>query len=213
MKKFNIAFIATGLSLLCFFAKAQGQNEQDKVYNFVSMETPPSFPGGIAKFYDFLGKNIKYPEAALQNKTQGNVFLSFVVEKDGSLTDIKVEKGLGNGTDEEAVRVLKLSKKWNPGQIEQKPVRTKYNIPIRFTLNNSSSLPSKPGKDIATMIIKAFSSGAPLIMINKVQSNMNNVLELSPNKVNNIQFLQAAQATKELGEKGKNGAVVITTAQ
>ncbi|WP_410220353.1 energy transducer TonB [Pedobacter sp.] len=212
MKKINIAFIATGLFLLCFFAKAQGQKEQDKVYNFVSMETPPSFPDGIAKFYDFLSQNIKYPEAALKNKTQGNVFLSFVVEKDGSLTDIKVERSLGNGTDEEAVRVLKLSKRWNPGQIDKKPVRTKYNIPIRFSLNNSSS-PSKPGKDIATMIIKAFPSGAPLIMLNKVQSNINNVLDLNPTKVNNIQFLQAAQATKEFGEKGKNGAVVITAVQ
>lgn len=205
MKKFNIAFIATGLSLLCFFAKAQ-----DKVYSFVSMETPPSYPGGIASFYDFLAKNIKYPQMAIQNKTEGNVFLSFIVEKDGSLTDIKVDRGLGNGTDEEAIRVLKLSKRWNPGQVEQKPVRTKYNIPIKFTLNNKASSPSKPGREIATVIIKAFPNGSPLIMINKAQSNIGAVLDLSPDKVSNIQLLQAAQATKEFGDKGKNGAVVIT---
>lgn len=106
----------------------------ESVYNFVSMETPPTYPGGIEKFYDFLGQNIKYPKEAADNNVQGNVFISFVVEKDGSLSDIKIERKLGYGTDEEAIRVLKLSKRWNPGQIEQKPVRTKYNIPIKFTL-------------------------------------------------------------------------------
>ncbi|WP_410220352.1 TonB family protein [Pedobacter sp.] len=106
----------------------------EPVYSFVSMENPPSFPGGIEKFYDFLSQNINYPKEAFENNIQGNVFISFIVEKDGSLADIKIERKLGYGTDEEAIRVLKLSKKWNPGQINQKPVRTKYNIPIKFTL-------------------------------------------------------------------------------
>ncbi|MCJ0742019.1 M56 family metallopeptidase [Pedobacter montanisoli] len=115
---------------------APEQDVPEPVYSFVSMENPPSFPGGIEKFYDFLSKNISYPKEAAENNIQGNVFISFVVEKDGSLTDLKVERKLGYGTDEEAIRVLKLSRRWNPGQINQKPVRTKYNIPIKFTLNS-----------------------------------------------------------------------------
>ena len=61
--------------------------------------------------------------------------MSFIVEKDGSLTDIKIDRKLGFGTDEEAVRVLKLSEKWNPGKINGQPIRVKYNIPIAFKLN------------------------------------------------------------------------------
>lgn len=110
--------------------------EDNQVYNFVSMENPPAFPGGIEKFYKFLGDNIKYPPMAAENNITGNVFVSFTVEKDGSLTDVKVDRKLGYGTDEEAVRVLKLSKRWNPGMQNGKPVRVKYNIPIKFSLQN-----------------------------------------------------------------------------
>ena len=108
--------------------------EDNTVYSFVSMENPPMYPGGIEKFYKFLGDNIKYPAMAAENNIQGNVFVSFTVEKDGALTDIKIDRKLGYGTDEEAVRVLKISKRWNPGMQNGKPVRVKYNIPIKFSL-------------------------------------------------------------------------------
>ena len=72
---------------------------------------------------------------AQENNVQGKVFLSFVVEKDGKLTDIQVTRGLGSGTDEEAIRVLKASPRWNPGIQNGKPVRVKYNINVNFTLN------------------------------------------------------------------------------
>ncbi len=108
--------------------------EDNNVYSFVSMENPPAYPGGIEKFYKFLGDNIKYPAMAAENNIQGNVFVSFTVEKDGSLTDIKIDRKLGYGTDEEAVRVLKISRRWNPGMQNGKPVRVKYNIPIKFSL-------------------------------------------------------------------------------
>lgn len=109
------------------------EEENNTVYSFVSMENPPSYPGGIEKFYKFLNDNIKYPPMAAENNIQGNVFVSFTVEKDGSLSDIKIDRKLGYGTDEEAIRVLKLSRRWNPGMQNGKPVRVKYNIPIRFS--------------------------------------------------------------------------------
>ncbi len=108
--------------------------EDTKVYDFVSLEQQPTFPGGMDKFYAYLRKAVKYPAMAQENNIQGKVFLSFVVEKDGSLTDIKVERKLGGGTDEEAVRVLRASPKWIPGVQNSKKVRVKYNIPISFTL-------------------------------------------------------------------------------
>jgi protein TonB len=108
--------------------------EDTKVYDFVSIETQPGFPGGMKKFYEFLQKTMKYPPMAQENNIQGKVHLSFVVEKNGALTDIKVERKLGGGTDEEAIRVLKASPRWTPGIQNGKPVRVKYNIPISFTL-------------------------------------------------------------------------------
>ncbi|MCX2485132.1 energy transducer TonB [Pedobacter sp. MR2016-24] len=110
--------------------------EDTKVYDFVSIETQPGFPGGMDKFYAYLQKTVRYPPMAQENNIQGKVFMSFVVEKDGRLTDIKVERKLGGGTDEEAIRVLKASPKWTPGIQNGKPVRVKYNIPISFTLAN-----------------------------------------------------------------------------
>jgi len=109
--------------------------QDNKLYDHVSLEHPPTYPGGIAQFYKFIGENIKYPKAASDNKVTGTVYISFIVEKDGSLTDIETKaRKLGSGTDEEAIRVLKLSKKWNPGMEDGKPVRVKYNIPIKFSM-------------------------------------------------------------------------------
>lgn len=108
------------------------------VYSFTSLKNPPTYPGGFAELYKFLGANIKYPTEAKDNKIQGKVLVSFVVQKDGSLADIKVERKLGYGTDEEAVRVLKLSKSWDPGMLDGKPVKVKYNIPISFNLAKSN---------------------------------------------------------------------------
>lgn len=107
--------------------------DDNTVYSFVSMETPPTYPGGMAKFYTFLFENIKYPAEAKANNIQGNVFVSFIVEKDGSLTNLKIDRKLGFGTDEEALRVLKMSRRWNPGIQNGKPVRVSYNIPIKIT--------------------------------------------------------------------------------
>lgn len=105
----------------------------DKSPIFTAVEMEPSFPGGIEMFYRFLQANIKYPAKAFEDKIQGKVFISFVVEKDGSLTDIKVLRGIGGGCDEEAVRVMKTSPKWRPGIQNGRPVRVQYTMPISFT--------------------------------------------------------------------------------
>lgn len=133
MKKLIYSSLCAVLLLGFCPKKAKAQDDQT-VYNFVSMENPPSYPGGMASFYKFLGENVKYPKQAKDENIQGNVFISFTVEKDGSLNDITVNKPLGGGTDEEAVRVLKLSKRWNPGVQNGKVVRVKYNLPIRFKI-------------------------------------------------------------------------------
>jgi periplasmic protein TonB len=104
----------------------------DKI--FLSVEQLPEFPDGIAQLYKFLSKNIHYPEEAVKANVGGKVFVKFVVEKDGSIGDIQISKGIGFGCDEEAVRVIRLMPKWNPGKQNGKAVRVYYHMPIVYKL-------------------------------------------------------------------------------
>jgi len=106
----------------------------NKIFTAVEQEPTPS--GGMGKFYDYLSKNIHYPAVAKENNVQGKVFLTFVVERDGSLTDVKVLRGIGSGCDEEAMRVLRNAPHWKPGIQNGRPVRVQYNVPISFTLQS-----------------------------------------------------------------------------
>ncbi|MGA0559370.1 energy transducer TonB [Larkinella sp. VNQ87] len=101
---------------------------------FTVVEQNPEFPGGMAALGQFLSKNIRYPPAASRANVSGRVFVSFVVNTDGSIQDVTVLKGLGFGTDEEAMRVVKAMPKWRPGKQSGRPVRVKYNLPINFQL-------------------------------------------------------------------------------
>nr|WP_294932072.1 energy transducer TonB [uncultured Flavobacterium sp.] len=98
------------------------------VYSPSGLEVKPDFPGGMIAFDRFIEQNFKIPKE--NSGIKGKIFVGFVVEKDGSLNDIKVFKDLGSGTGTEAIRVLKLSPKWNSGQHESKNVRVMYTIPI-----------------------------------------------------------------------------------
>ena len=101
---------------------------------FTVVEQQPEFQGGTAAMYAWLGKNIKYPAAAQRANISGKVFVSFTVNTDGSITDAQVLKGLGFGTDEEAIRVVKSMPRWKPGKQSGRSVRVKYNLPISFQL-------------------------------------------------------------------------------
>jgi len=102
---------------------------------FQIVEVMPSPKGGLSAFYKYLNKNLKYPPRATRIGIEGRVHLSFVVEADGSLTDVKVMKGIGAGCDEESIRVMQNAPKWNPGKQRGNPVRVRYAFPIVFKLN------------------------------------------------------------------------------
>ena len=101
---------------------------------FQVVENMPEFPGGRGKLMQYLASHIKYPPYAKEAGIQGRVFINFVVEKDGSITAVKVLRGIGGGCDEEAVRVVKSMPKWKPGMQRGKPVRVSFNLPVKFTL-------------------------------------------------------------------------------
>jgi protein TonB len=108
------------------------EEEAETIFQIV--EETPSPLGGLQAFYRYLGKNLKYPAQARRLGIEGRVFLSFVVEKDGSLTDIKVMRGIGAGCDEESIRVMAHAPKWNPGKQRGEPVRVRFTFPIVFKL-------------------------------------------------------------------------------
>lgn len=108
-----------------------------EIYQIV--EEMPEFPGGIQKLMEFLSNNIQYPQVARDKGIQGRVFVSFIVEPDGSISNVKTTQNIGGGCDEEAVRVVKSMPKWKPGKQKGQAVRVGYQIPISFRLTSSSN--------------------------------------------------------------------------
>ena len=111
------------------------EEEPEEQTIFEVVEQMPEFPnGGMAGLMQYLSKNIKYPTIAQENGTQGRVTVQFVVNKDGSIVDAKVLRGVDPYLDKEAVRVIMGMPKWKPGMQRGKPVRVKYTVPVMFRL-------------------------------------------------------------------------------
>ena len=113
-------------------AEAQCKLEEEEIFTVV--EKQPSFPGGEEKLFEYLYSNVKYPQVAKENGITGCVFLTFVVEKDGSIANPKVMRDIGGGCGQEALRVVKNMPKWSPGKQRGKPVRVQFNLPVVFDL-------------------------------------------------------------------------------
>lgn len=101
---------------------------------FIIVEKMPEFPGGEEKLYEYLGKNIKFTPCAISSGVQGKVYVQFIVEKDGSITDIVIPRGLTCGLDEIAKKAVKNMPNWSPGEQRGQKVRVKYTLPVHFKL-------------------------------------------------------------------------------
>ena len=102
---------------------------------FMVVEDAPEFPDGIQALLDYLKENIRYPKICFDNNIQGRVIVSFIVEKDGSISDPKVVKGVNPSLDKEAVRVISTMPKWKPGKQKGIPVRVRFSVPVNFRIN------------------------------------------------------------------------------
>ncbi len=116
------------------FEEVVEEEEVDEVFTIV--EDQPEFPGGIAAFYKFVGDNMDYPSQARRMGIEGRVYVQFVVDKDGTVTEVKAVKGIGAGCDEEAERVLRQSPKFKPGKQRGRSVKVRMVLPIIFKLSN-----------------------------------------------------------------------------
>ena len=125
----SLVFVLLGLNNPSI---AQTQLSEEEVFQVV--DEGAMFPQGKEAMTEFLAKNLKYPEKAIKDSIAGRVFVSFIVEKDGSLSNIKVLRDIGGGCGEEAIRVMKLMPKWTPAKVGNKLVRQQYYMPIEFRL-------------------------------------------------------------------------------
>jgi TonB family protein len=117
-----------------------------EVYTVV--ENQPEFPGGMAALGNYMSKTIKYPAAAERANVSGRVFVSFIVTKTGEVQNVEILKGLGFGTDEEATRVVAAMPRWIPGSQGGQPVNVKYNLPINFSLDGTSTSSNRSSSDM-----------------------------------------------------------------
>lgn len=129
-------FILTCLLFFNICSAQQNKSSNDGDGLFTIVEEMPSFKGGDAAMVKFIQKNVKYPQAEKEAGITGTCFVTFIVEKNGKLSGIRILRGVpgGPGLDKEALRVVKKMPKWKPGKQNGKKVRVQYNLPIKYTL-------------------------------------------------------------------------------
>ena len=133
MKKLILMLLMAACCLMTANAQKTVVSQTDpKVFDTV--EQMPEYPGGMQAMIEFLQANMKYPEDAAKQKVEGRVMVQFVVETDGSVTDVHVAKQVFPSLDAEAIRVVQAMPKWTPGKEKGKVVRVKYNLPIVFRM-------------------------------------------------------------------------------
>ena len=128
-------------ALIMIFAFSLNVNAQEKKSDnsdvvFTVVENEAEFPGGVEAMNRFMAENIKYPTLAKQKNIEGKVIISFIVEKNGTLSDIRTIKDIGEGCGDEGVRIVKLMPKWKPAKQKGQPVRQQFLLPISFVLTN-----------------------------------------------------------------------------
>ena len=123
-------FLTLFIALVAFTVNAQSDTSANKIY--LATDQAPEFPGGISEFTSFVAKTIRYPIKSRTRGKDGRVLVTFVIEKDGSITNGKILRSVDDDIDAEVLRVVNLSPKWNPGIVNGAPVRTQYTFPINF---------------------------------------------------------------------------------
>ncbi len=137
MRKFRLLLLLIGIAIPSLFYAQDKQNGnavqgKDAEYAVSELDSQPEFPNGNDGLVKYLSENIKYPKKALKNGITGKVFVQFVIDKTGKVTNVVAVRGVEKSLDKEAVRVIKSMPKWKPGMKDGQPVKVKYTIPINF---------------------------------------------------------------------------------
>ena len=194
-------------------AASKASKTSDNGDIFVVVEDMPSYPGGMEECMRFLARNLKYPVEAQKAGTQGRVILSFIVNKDGSISNVEVMRSVSKELDAEAVRVVQSMPKWKPGKQRGQAVDVRFTMPVTFHLQGKD----KASESEQTIVFPASKSnkgivipaeGTPLFIVNGMQ--VDKIDDLNPDEIQSITVLKDKSATELYGEKGKNGVIVVT---
>lgn len=189
------------------------KDDGKQVYDVV--EQMPTYPGGTKGMIDFLGKNTKYPEDAIKKDIQGTVYVQFIVEKDGSVSNIKVIRGVHPSLDAEAIRVTKLMENWTPGKQNGKPVSVRFTMPVKFRLDGDK----KTSTNENNTTVKVGTSGIKIsgdypdnivFIINGKESTKEEANKIDPDKIKSINVIKTSSEVAKYGDKSKNGIIEIT---
>ena len=189
-------------------------NARDSIYRVV--DVMPEFPGGVQAMMEFMKNNLRYPEELRAKGTQGRVVVQFVVNKDGSLSDVNVIRKLDPLMDAEALRVVNAMPRWKPGMQDGKPVMVKYTVPVLFNYDLTGYAMNVPkgntlivgdGKGPSTRL----DASKVLIVVDGVVKENMSLKELNPSDILSISVLKDNSAVEKYGEKGKNGVMEIRT--
>ena len=216
------------------------EEPQEKVI-FQVVEEMPQFPGGMGEAMKFLAKNIKYPVSAQQAKIEGRVVVQFVVERDGSISDIHTVRSVSPELDAEAVRVVSLMPKWIPGKQRGKAVAVKYTMPIMFRLQTPAQEQKKEEMGHTLQISMKVGEGADIGDVNMVKDHLRShytgvpvrnpegksplvvldgkvlgkgtdiLTKISPDQIESISVSKNESAKAEYGDDAKDGVIVITS--
>ena len=201
------------------------ESAEGKVYDVV--DDMPQFPGGPSKLFEFLAKNIRYPAEAEKAGVVGRVIVSFVVEKDGSISNAKTVKAIHPALDAEALRVINSMPKWTPGKQKGEATRVKYVVPVTFRLQGKDADFSqfsgtvnydgdaKGAKQINEVVVVGYGDQKPdkepYIIVDGSPIDNSKLKDIDPKTIDHMEVLKDKSAIEMYGDKAKNGAIIITT--
>lgn len=182
---------------------------EDKVYTQVDKQ--PMFPGGLEGLSKFLQDNIHYPKADREDGISGKVIITFIVEKDGSISDVRPVRGPSQTMKDEAIRVMRASPKWTPGYQNGNPVSVSYTVPINFTLETQDG--ATPHINLDSLLkSKSMGKNQPLYIVDGVEyKNGSPLKNIKQEDIQSMEVLKDETATKLYGDAGKNGVIIVTT--
>ena len=213
-------------------SKESDEPNPNKVFDVV--EQMPQYPGDMPALFQYISKNIKYPAEAEKAGVQGRVIVTFVVEKDGHVSNAKVVKSVAPALDAEALRVINGMPNWNPGMQNGEPVRVKYTVPVTFRLQGGAAIPADNEKRVNQLcetVVVGYtpqeslaykvgyvsakmgigSENPPLVVIDGKTIDFLKIKEIDPKTIDHMEVLKDKSAIEKYGEKAKNGVIVITT--
>jgi protein TonB len=141
-----VVFLVSNMNLFASKDTIPNKDDEEKIYLFDDVDIKPEFPKGEEEMTKWISKNVKYPIDARTIGIEGTVFVTFVVEKNGEISNIRILRGIFESCNKEVLRVVGLFPKWNPGKINGEFVRVQFNLPIRFILNDGKKNKKKRKK-------------------------------------------------------------------